>query len=110
MDPARAGMTITPSSDAEATQIHPLIKPHPKTGRLAVYGTAGHIIGIEGMSERQSKPLLEALHHWQIQPDFQYRHKWRSNMLVIWDNHALIHIATGGYDGHARLLHRTMIG
>jgi taurine dioxygenase len=27
-------------------------------------------------------------------------------MLLMWDNRCVIHAATGGYDGHARLLHR----
>jgi taurine dioxygenase len=30
-------------------------------------------------------------------------------MLVMWDNRSLLHAATGGYDGHSRLLHRTTI-
>jgi taurine dioxygenase len=31
-------------------------------------------------------------------------------MLVMWDNRCLLHRATGGYEGHDRLLHRTTIG
>jgi taurine dioxygenase len=30
-------------------------------------------------------------------------------MLVMWDNRSVLHAATGGYQGHARLLHRTTI-
>ena len=30
-------------------------------------------------------------------------------MLVIWDNRAVLHRATGGYEGHRRELHRTTI-
>lgn len=109
MDKALSGMQITPSSKARATQAHPLIMAHPVTGRLAIYGTAGHIVGLEGMSEAESRPLLEELHHWQTQEAFQYRHTWHPNMLVLWDNRALIHMATGGYEGHDRLLYRTTI-
>jgi taurine dioxygenase len=28
---------------------------------------------------------------------------------VIWDNRSLLHSATGGFDGHDRLLHRVTI-
>jgi taurine dioxygenase len=28
----------------------------------------------------------------------------------MWDNRSLLHAAEGGYDGYARLLHRTTIG
>jgi taurine dioxygenase len=30
-------------------------------------------------------------------------------MLVVWDNRRLVHAATGGYEGHRRLLHRITI-
>jgi taurine dioxygenase len=30
-------------------------------------------------------------------------------MLVMWDNRCLVHAATGGYEGHRRLLHRVTI-
>lgn len=31
-------------------------------------------------------------------------------MLLMWDNRSVLHRATGGFEGHARLLHRTTIG
>ena len=109
-DVSARSMDIRPSDDAAATQTHPIIRHHPETGRLGVYGTAGYIIGIEGMSEAEALPLLLELYQYQTQRKFQYRHKWEKDMLLIWDNRALLHMATGGYKGHKRLLHRTTIG
>ncbi|MCH2456968.1 MAG: TauD/TfdA family dioxygenase, partial [Henriciella sp.] len=43
-------------------------------------------------------------------PEFQYRHKWSAGTLLMWDNRSCLHMATGGYQGHDRLLHRTTIG
>ena len=106
--PARS-MDIRPSREAEKTQTHPLIQPHPETGEPALYGCLGYIIGIEGMADEEAYPLLMELYHWQGQERFQYRHAWRENMLVVWDNRSVLHAATGGYDGHDRLLHRTTI-
>ena len=106
--PARS-MDIRPSREAEKTQTHPLIQPHPETGEPALYGCLGYIIGIEGMDDAEAYPLLMELYHWQGQERFQYRHSWRENMLVMWDNRSVLHAATGGYDGHDRLLHRTTI-
>lgn len=48
---------------------------------------------------------MELFRH-QVRDDFVYRHRWQPGMLLMWDNRCVIHAATGGYDGHARLLHR----
>ena len=102
-------MDIRPSREAEATQLHPLIRRHPETGREGLFSCFGYIIGIEGMPEAESTPLLLELYQWQGRAEFQYRHKWRPNMLLMWDNRSVLHAATGGYDGHDRILHRTTI-
>lgn len=109
MDKIHAGMTIETSTHAHARVTHPFILNHSETGRPALFGTSGHLIGFEGMDEIESKALLGQLYRWQTRPEFQYRHKWQPNMLVIWDNRCLIHMATGGYAGHERLLHRTTL-
>lgn len=109
-DVAERSMDIRPSDAAEATQVHPIIRAHPETGRLGVYGSAGYITGFEGMDTDSSFALLFELYKWQTQHDFQYRHKWQKDMLLMWDNRSLLHMATGGYKGQSRLLHRTTIG
>lgn len=103
-------MDIRPSDDAEATQLHPIIHTHPETGRECLFGTAGYIIGIDGMDAQEGWDLVSELYRWQTRPEFQYRHKWQKNMLLMWDNRCTLHMATGGYAGHDRLLHRTTIG
>jgi len=108
-DKGRA-MDIRPSDDALATQLHPFIRVHPETGRAALFGCAGYIIGVEGMDPVEGMTLLGDLYRWQTQHAFQYRHKWSPGTLLMWDNRALLHMATGGYAGHDRLLHRTTIG
>jgi taurine dioxygenase len=102
-------MDIRPSTEANATQLHPIIRNHPETSRPGLFSTFGYIIGIEGMSPEQSQPLLGEMYQWQAREEFQYRHKWRANMLLMWDNRSVLHAATGGYAGHDRVLHRTTI-
>ncbi len=108
-DMARRSMDIRPSAAAEATQLHPIIRHHPETGRLGLFSCLGYIIGIEGMDEAEAMPLLLELYQWQGRPEFQYRHRWQAGTLLMWDNRSVLHAATGGYDGHDRLLHRTTI-
>ncbi|WDI30303.1 TauD/TfdA family dioxygenase [Hyphococcus flavus] len=110
-DAQNRSMDIRASADALAAEHkHPIIRKHPETGREGIFGCVGYVVGFEGMSEAESMALLAELYVWQTREEFQYRHKWRENMLVMWDNRSVLHMATGGYDGHARLLHRTTIG
>jgi taurine dioxygenase len=108
-DTAKRSMDIRPSRDADATQLHPIIRNHPETGRKGLFSCFGYIIGIDGMEEAEAVPLLLELYQWQGREAFQYRHKWQGDMLLMWDNRSVLHAATGGYDGHHRLLHRTTI-
>lgn len=109
-DVGARSMDIRPSDEAHATYPHPIFQIHPETGQEAVFGTAGYITGFEGMDPEASNELLFEMYRWQTRPEFQYRHKWQPNMLVMWDNRSVLHMATGGYSGHDRLLHRTTIG
>ena len=54
-------------------------------------------------------PILKELYAHQARPEFVYRHKWTAGMLIMWDNRSVIHAATGGYEGHRRLLHRITV-
>ena len=102
-------MDIRPSEAALATQRHPLIATHPETGRRGFFSTFGYIVGIEGMPDDEAYPLLRELYAWQTRDEFVHRHRWEPDMLLLWDNRAVLHRATGGYEGHRRELHRTTI-
>ena len=103
-------MSIRPSADAYATQLHPLVRAHPETGAETLYSTIGYIVGFEGLPDDDARPLLGELYAWQTRDEFVYRHRWEPGMLVMWDNRCVLHRATGGYEGHDRLLHRSTIG
>jgi taurine dioxygenase len=83
---------------------------HPKTGRTALFVSPGYTIGIEGMPDDEAHQLLMTLFRHQCEPRFVYRHRWSEGMLTLWDNRCLVHAATGGYEGHRRLLHRITVG
>ena len=104
-------MDIVISDEALAEEAHPLVLTHPESGRESIFGTSvAYIVGIEGMEKQEAVALLKELYAWQTRDEFVYRHKWEPGMLVMWDNRSVLHRATGGYEGHARLLHRTTIG
>lgn len=102
-------MDIRADTSAHQTFSHPLLSPHPQTGLERLFGCVGYIIGIEEMPEDEAVPLLMELLAHQTRDEYVYQHQWQEGMLVIWDNRSVLHKATGGYEGQARLLHRTTI-
>jgi taurine dioxygenase len=102
-------MDIRASDEAFSKQLHPIIKKHPETKREGIYGTIGYIIGIDGMDNQDAMKLLMELSAWQCLEEFVYKHKWKKDMLIMWDNRSVLHRATGGYEGQERLLHRTTV-
>lgn len=103
-------MAIRYSQEATATRLHPLVKAHPETGRRALFVNFGYTIGIQGMGAADATALLTELFTHQTRPEFVYRHRWSSGLVTLWDNRCVLHSATGGYQGHRRLLWRITIG
>jgi taurine dioxygenase len=106
---AGRSMAIRYSDSAMATQLHPIARTHRETGRTALFVSPGYTIGIDGMDGAEAEEILGFLFEHQARPEFVYRHKWSQGTLLMWDNRCLNHAATGGYDGHRRLLHRITV-
>lgn len=102
-------MAIVHSDRALGTQRHPIVRVHPETGRKALFVSPGYTIGIEDMASEEAARLLTELYRHQIEACFVYRHRWTAGLLTLWDNRCLIHAATGGYQGHRRLLYRVTV-
>ena len=107
---AGRSMAIRFDDSALATQLQPVARRHPETGRVALYVSPGYTIGIDGLPDDAAQALLAELFAHQGQERFVYRHRWQQGMLLLWDNRCLVHAATGGYAGHRRLLHRITVG
>jgi taurine dioxygenase len=102
-------MAIVASDDAMATQLHPLVRPHPETGRPALFFSLAYTIGIDGLEESEANALIGELYPYVALDEHVLRHRWEPGMVVLWDNRCLLHSATGGYEGHRRELHRLTI-
>lgn len=102
-------MAIRYGDSALLTRTHPIARRHPETGRTALFASPAYTIGIENLPEAESNDLLRELFAHQTKPEYVYRHGWSEGMLTLWDNRCLLHAATGGYEGHRRLLHRVTI-
>ena len=91
---------------------HPVVRTHAGTGRKCLFVNPGFTSHIAGLSKEESRAVLEFLYQHCTKPDFQYRHVWKPNDLVIWDNRCTMHYAVMDYEGLGdRLMHRcTAIG
>ncbi|MBO9354962.1 TauD/TfdA family dioxygenase [Bordetella petrii] len=82
-----------------------LVRNNAHNQRRSLY-LASHIKGIEGMSEQESRALLDKLMAFATQPRFVYRHRWRANDLVIWDNRCTMHRGTHYNQKYRRAMRR----
>jgi len=85
--------------------LHPIIRVHPETGRKALYFDPGKILRIDELEEQESDALIVELTERMIQPDGQYRHRWRKGDVVIWDNRCSYHKAAGDYPPEEDRIH-----
>jgi len=104
----RKGMTILPSAEAEARVAHPLVRTLDD-GRKSLFANRIYTVGVDGFTDAESAALLGFLAKHMTQDRFVYRHRWAPGMLTMWDNRRALHHATGGYDGHPRVMHRTTV-
>lgn len=110
----RTAIGTRPASAAEIADtppvVHPLVRTHPQTGEKSLY-LGMYSSRILGMSEPQSRQLLDELTAHATQPQFVYRHVWQLHDMVMWDNRCLLHRAVPNYDAtkHRRVMRRAVI-
>ena len=73
---------------------HRVARPHPVTGRKALYAVSGSSFGIVGMPDDEARDLLDELATHSTQPKYQVRFNYGVGDVVVWDNAALLHSAT----------------
>ena len=68
----------------------PLVRTHPGSKRKLLF-VGAHATHILGMHLGEGRLLLAELLEHATQREFVYRHTWRVNDLVIWDNRCVLH-------------------
>ena len=91
---------------------HPLVRIHPVTQRKSLFISPHTMVGIEGMSEKDGRGLLDELIEHATQEKFVYKHQWQNDDIVMWDNRCTMHCVEP-YDNTTtrRIMHRvTTVG
>jgi taurine dioxygenase len=101
----KATALLNPEDRDWTPVVHPIIRTHPETGRKALYFDPGKILKIEGLEADESDALIDELTDRMIQPEGEYRHRWRKGDVVIWDNRCSYHKAAGDYPPEEDRIH-----
>jgi len=95
--------------DSAPPQSHPVVRTHPETGRKGLYINRLYTYCIEGLTEDESRGLLDFLFEHICRPDFTYRHQWAAGDVLMWDNRCTVHYAVHDYGEAPRVMHRTTV-
>ena len=102
-------MQIKSSKSANKQHLHPVVREHKDTKRKSLIVNPVYTVGIEGMTDMEACTFLSGIFEHMTQDKYIYRHQWDTDMLIMWDNRSVMHMAEGGYDGYERLMHRITI-
>ena len=91
----------------ETVSLHPVVVTHPETGRKLLYVNHSYTYCFEGMTEEESRPLLDYLLNHGHRPEFTCRFRWEKGSIAFWDNRVCKHLAV--HDSHKERRHMRRI-
>ncbi|MXG89283.1 TauD/TfdA family dioxygenase [Nocardioides flavescens] len=96
--------------DAETSAEHPVFRPHPLTGRTALYlSTPQRCAAVSGMDDDEARATIEELLAHSTRDDNCLRHTWAPGDVVMWDNGCVLHKADHEGVVGDRVMHRGMV-
>ncbi|MEU4238241.1 TauD/TfdA family dioxygenase [Actinoplanes sp. NPDC026619] len=85
---------------------HPVVRVHPESGRPGLFVNPGFTSHIVGVSEFESRHILDLLYAHLTKPEHIVRHRWRPGDVAMWDNRSTLHYANRDYGTERRVMHR----
>lgn len=98
------------TKSADFNTIHPAIVTHPGSQRRVLYVNENFTTRLIGVSQSESETLLRRAFDAVKNPRFQMRMRWQPDTVLIWDNWATQHFASGDhYPMHQREVQRVTV-
>ena len=89
---------LTPAQRAAKPPVsHPVFLTHPITGKKVLYANPGYAMRINELPQDESERVLNFLFEHQLQPKYQYKHRWQVGDVLMWDNMGTLHNAVPDY-------------
>ncbi|WP_327715346.1 TauD/TfdA family dioxygenase [Streptomyces sp. NBC_00490] len=88
---------------------HPVVVRHPRTGRKLLYVNEPFTTRIVGLTDPESRELLDELVLQARIPEYQVRFRWQPGSVAVWDNIATQHYAISDYFPQRRVMERVAI-
>ncbi|MFF5476086.1 TauD/TfdA dioxygenase family protein [Streptomyces sp. NPDC012935] len=85
---------------------HPVVRVHPESGRKGLFVNPGFTSHITGVSEYESRGILDILYAHLTKPEHVVRHRWQPGDVALWDNRSTAHYANRDYGDRRRVMHR----
>ncbi|WP_033344309.1 TauD/TfdA dioxygenase family protein [Catenuloplanes japonicus] len=85
---------------------HPVVRVHPETGRKGLFVNPGFTSHIVGVSDAESRGILDLLYAHLTKPEHIVRHRWQPGDVAMWDNRSTSHYANRDYGTQRRVMHR----
>lgn len=105
----RLGKDASELHDKYPPMRHPVIRTHPETGERAIYVNNGFTSHVEGLSEKESRWLLDHLYATAMDVEIQCRFRWQAGSVAFWDNRVCQHLAVSDYFPARRVMERVTI-
>ncbi|WP_410634912.1 TauD/TfdA dioxygenase family protein [Amycolatopsis sp. cmx-4-83] len=101
---------VDPGPGEETAADHPALRPHPLTGRTALYlSTPRRCAAVSGLGEQEGRQLVDELFRHSTREDNVFRHAWARGDVVMWDNGCVLHRADHDRVIGDRVMHRGMV-
>ena len=89
--------------------IQPAVLTHPESGRKCIFLSPTYVDFFLGLDLKVSDELLWYLTDHMLKPEYVYRHRWRENDAILWDNRRFMHAGMGNRPGEPRFGLRTTL-